>query len=69
MCVCVCRDLPRQPPESFRLANTRFVGEMTPSCILQDFLYLFESKEIFQKFHSSKTIGTLNDIEKHILFC
>ena len=26
-------------------------GKMTPSCILQDFLYLFESKEIFQKFH------------------
>ena len=44
-------------------------GKMTPSCILQDFLYLFKSKEIFQKFHTYKTIGTLNDIEKHTLFC
>ena len=30
----------------------KIFGKMTPSCILQDFLYLFESKEIFQKFHS-----------------
>ena len=47
----------------------KIFGKMTPSCILQDFLYLFESKEILQKFHSYKTIGTLNDIENHILFC
>ena len=25
----------------------KIFGKMTPSCILQDFLYLFESKEIF----------------------
>ena len=30
----------------------KILGKMTPSCILQDFLYLFESKEIFQKFTS-----------------
>ena len=30
----------------------KIFGKMTPSCILQDFLYLSESKEIFQKFHS-----------------
>ena len=30
----------------------KIFGNMTPSCILQDFLYLFESKEVFQKFHS-----------------
>ena len=30
----------------------KIFGKMTPSYILQDFQYLLESKEIFQKFHS-----------------
>ena len=30
----------------------KIFGKMTPSCILQEFLYLFEYEEIFQKFHS-----------------
>ena len=31
------------------ISTTKYtiLGKMTPSCILQDFLYLFESKEIF----------------------
>ena len=33
------------------------------------FSVFVESKEIFQKFHSYKTMGILNDVKKHTLSC
>ena len=33
------------------------------------FSVFVESKEILQQFNLQKTIGTLNDVEKHTLFC
>ena len=39
---------------------------MTTSCIYARFSVFVESKEIFQKFHSYRTSGIINDVKRKI---